>query len=310
MKRKIRKSIKPIIGSLFISITLWFMVTTSKDYTTQIKIPLEVSRLAKGKTLLEPIASEVTMEIRGSGQSIIAFYLYESRFKLKLPDVDRDTKLTLSNHLVFLDLPSRLNLEVVEILEPKLVNLKVDDFVVSQKPVQFYGLVDTEPGYIVLDTIYSSDSVSISGPKSIIDTIKFISTEKSEYKNQKYAFNNRLKLKSPVSELININPNEIDVQFEIQRIVERVVYDIPVKIRNVPKNLLVESIPDSLSLRVKGGEKNVEKLNSEEILAEIDFELQYKPEQSDYPVRIKTPPEISWLESSPKTFKLTVKRKK
>ena len=88
------------------------------------------------------------------------------------------------------------------------------------------------------------------------------------------------------------------------------VYDIPVKIRNVPKNLLVESIPDSLSLRVKGGEKNVEKLNSEEILAEIDFELQYKPEQSDYPVRIKTPPEISWLESSPKTFKLTVKRKK
>ena len=97
MKRKIRKSIKPIIGSLFISVTLWFMVTTSKDYTTQIKIPLEVSRLAKGKTLLEPIASEVTMEIRGSGQSIIAFYLYESSFKLKLPDVDRDTKLTLSN---------------------------------------------------------------------------------------------------------------------------------------------------------------------------------------------------------------------
>ena len=216
MKRKIRKSIKPIIGSLFISVTLWFMVTTSKDYTTQIKIPLEVSRLAKGKTLLEPIASEVTMEIRGSGQSIIAFYLYESSFKLKLPDVDRDTKLTLSNHLVFLDLPSRLNLEVVEILEPKIVNLKVDDFVVSQKPVQFYGLVDTEPGYIVLDTIYSSDSVRISGPKSIVDTIKFISTEKSEYKNQKYTFNNRLKLKSPVSELININPNEIDVQFEIQ----------------------------------------------------------------------------------------------
>jgi len=204
------------------------MVTTAKDYTTQIKIPLEVSRLAKGKTLLEPILSEVTLEIRGSGQSIIAFYLYESSFKLELPDVTKSTKLTLADHLVFLDLPSRLNLEVVEILEPKIVELMVDDFVVSQKPVQFYGLVETEPGYIVLDTIYSSDSVRISGPKSIIDTIRFISTEKTEYKNQKYAFNNLLKLKFPVSELINIDPNEIDVQFEIQRIVERVVYDIPV----------------------------------------------------------------------------------
>ena len=64
-----------------------------------------------------------------------------------------------------------------------------------------------------------------------------------------------------------------------------------------------------MSLRIKGGEKNVEKITNEDVLAEIDFRTQYKPELPDYPVSIKTPPEISWLESSPKTFKLTVKRK-
>jgi YbbR domain-containing protein len=309
MKRKIRKSIKPIIGSLFISITLWFMVTTSKEYTTQMKIPLEVSRLAKGKTLLEPIASEVTMEIRGTGQSLIAFYLYESNFNLFLPDVTKSTKLTLADYLVFLDLPSGLNLEVVEILEPKTLDLKVDDFIVSQIPVQFSGYIETEPGYIVLDTTYSSDSVHISGPKSILDTINFISTEKSIFSNQKYSFNNRLNLYSPAPGLVKVNPDNIDVQFEIQRIVERVVYDIPVIIRNVPENLIVEPTPPFLSLRVKGGEKIVEKISTEEILAEIDFKAQYKPELPDYPVSIKTPEGISWLESSPKTFKLTVKRK-
>lgn len=309
MKRKIRKSIKPIIGSLFISITLWFMVTTSKEYTTQMKIPLEVSRLARGKTLLEPISSEVTMEIRGTGQSLIAFYLYESSFNLILPEITRNTKLSLADYLVFLDLPSRLNLEVVEILEPKTLELKVDDFIVSQIPVQFSGIVETEPGYIVLDTTYSTDSVRVSGPKSILDTIKFISTENPIFENQKYAFSKRLKLQSPVPDFININPNEIDVQFEVQRIVERVVYEIPVIIQNVPNNLIVESTPPFLSLRIKGGEKFVEKITNEEIQAEIDFSAQYKPELPDYPVSIETPEGISWLESSPKTFKLTVKRK-
>ena len=60
----------------------------------------------------------------------------------------------------------------------------------------------------------------------------------------------------------------------------------------------------------KGGRrKNVEKITNDDILAEIDYKTHYKPEQLEYPVSIKTPPEISWLECIPKTFKLTVKRK-
>jgi YbbR domain-containing protein len=309
IKRKIRKSIKPIIGSLLISMTLWFMVTTSKEYTSQIKIPLEITRLAKGKTLLQPIPNHVELDIKGSGQSLIALYLYESSFKLVLPDIRKDTKILLEDYLVFLDLPSRLNLEVVEILDPKTIELKVDDFFVSDIPVLFSGSISTEPGYLVTDTSYSADSVRVSGPKSVIDTIKYIRTEQVEYKNQKYAFGKLLKLLSPLPEIVTLNPTEIEVQFEIQRIVERVVYEIPITIKNVPDNLKVEATPQFLSLRVKGGEKIIEKITIDDIRAEIDFSAQYKPESVEYPVSIKTPPEVSWLESSPKTFKLTVRRK-
>lgn len=309
MKRRLRKSIKPIIGSIFISITLWFMVTTSKEYTTKINIPLEISRLAKGKTLLEPVPPEVTLEVKGSGQSLIAVYLYDSNFRLELPQLSKNTTISLSDYLVYLDLPSRLGLEVVEILEPKTLNLKVDDFILTKKPIQFSGTINTEPGYLVLDTTYSIDSVSISGPKSILRKIEYINTEQIHLDKQKYPINKELHLISTSPELINIIPNKISVHFEIQRIIERVVYEIPVQIKNIPKNLKVESIPPFLSLRVKGGEKLIEKLTSEEILAEIDYRTQYKPEQSEFPVRIVTPPGISWLESSPKTFKLTVKRK-
>ena len=200
-------------------------------------------------------------------------------------------------------------MEIVEILEPKTIDLKVDDFFVAQIPVLFSGTITTEPGYIVTDTSYSVDSVRIAGPKSILDTIKFIPTQKEVYKNQKFAFGKRLRLSTPLPELLNINPSEIDVQFEIERIVERVVYDIPVRINNVPDNLKVEPTPPFLSLRIKGGEKIIEQVTNEDILAEIDFSTQYKQEQTEYPVSIKTPSEVSWLESSPKTFKLTVKRK-
>lgn len=309
MQRWLRKSIKPIIGSFLISILLWFMVTTSKDYTTQIFVPLEISRLARGKTLSKPIPDRAKIEIQGPGQSIIALYFYKAKFSLELPDINKDYKLHLADYINYLDIPSKLGLEVISILEPSVLDLKVDDFANSEKSVRFAGQLSVEPGYVVLDTMYSQDSVKISGPKSLIDKIPYISTQTVDLKNKKYSFKTMINLASPQPDLVYINPGEIEVNFDIQRIIERVVYDVPINIENIPGKYIVEATPPSLSLRVKGGEKLVEKLKVEEIIAEIDFATQYDPERTDYAVSIKTPENISWLESSPKTFKLKIRRK-
>lgn len=309
MKRRIRKTIKPLIGSILVSLMLWFMVTTSKEYTTQINIPLKISRVAFGKTLMEPIPNNINIEIKGSGQSIIALYLYDAQFTLALPEINKSQTIQLSQYLNFLDIPARLGLNVTKIIEPSSLDLKVDNFKRTLKPVRFAGKLIPEPGYVLLDTIYSQDSLTVSGPETLIDNINFISTQPIVYNEKKYPFQDVNSIQSPDSELVFINPKEISVEFDIQRIVERVVYEVPIKIKNVPKKLTVESMPSSFSLRIKGGEKIVEKLEVTEIIAEIDYASQYKPEREEYAVSIKVPKNISWLESSPKTFKLKVRRK-
>jgi len=309
MKRTVRKKIKPLIGSIIIAVVLWSMVTTSKDYTTLIEVPVEISRVARGKTLLNEVPEKAIIEVSGSGQSIIALSFYNVKFKLELPDINKNQQIDLLDYLHFLDMPSKFGLEVTKIIEPTKIDLKIDELKIEPKPVKFNGQVNPEPGYIVLDTTYSQDSVMISGPKKIVDNIQFISTQFESFDKPKISFNTLLNLESPHSRLINLNPTEIDVRIEIQRIVERVVYEIPIQIKNIPGKLSVQAIPPKLSLRVKGGEKIVELLKVEEIIAEIDFAIQYNPENKDYAVSLKTPENISWIECSPKTFNLTVKRK-
>ncbi len=309
MKRRLRKIIKPLTGSILISLMLWFMVTTSKEFTTVINVPLKISRLARGKTLSKSIPNNVSIEINGSGQSIIALYFYDAQFRLNLPNINKSQKLNLEEYLDFLDIPTRLGLNIVKIIEPTTLDLQVDNQKIILKPVRFSGKLIPEPGYVLLDTIFNQDSIRVIGPETLINNIAYISTQPVIYNNKKYPFQDFLTMQPPDSDLFIISPAEINIQFDIQRIVERVVYEVPIKIKNVPKKLVVESIPSSLSLRVKGGEKLVEKLNVDEIIAEIDYTSQYKPEQVEFPVSIKTPTNISWLESSPKTFKLIVRRK-
>ena len=91
--------------------------------------------------------------------------------------------------------------------------------------------------------------------------------------------------------------------------IERLLYGVPIKIIGAPKSLQVEAIPPTLALKVKGGEKLIEKLGPDDINAEIDFTARYKDSQQEYAASIKTPERISWLESIPKTFKLKVRRR-
>ena len=78
-----------------------------------------------------------------------------------------------------------------------------------------------------LDKFYVQIGPTFARPVTIIH----IETEISRFEDQKYLFTKNIKLYNPYQELVNINPDVVDVHFDIQKIVERVVYEIEVKIK-------------------------------------------------------------------------------
>lgn len=306
---RMRKNSKPLLVSIIFSVVLWFMVTTDKEYNYQITVPLNIVRLAKGKTLLERVPNKARLELRAGGRALIGLWFYDVAFNLDLPQVNTSRVLNLKENLHFLDLPPKLGITVVEIIEPKRLDLKVDALIAEKKPIKLTGHVDPEPGYVLLTSKLSSDSVMVSGPRMLVKSIEAIATEAVSMTNKTLSFSVKTDLVSPNPGLVNLNLDKVQVDFEIQRLAERVVYGVPVKVINVPRGLKVITNPAVLALHVKGGEKVVAELNSEQIDAEIDFNKSYKPDKKYYPVRISTPQNISWIESIPKEFQLQIKRR-
>jgi len=309
MAEKKRINIKPMIGALAVSIVVWFMVATEKIYSHQIRVPIEIVRLAEGKTLLDPIPEYATIEVQGKGRSLIGIWFYDVRFKLEFPNVKRFYSIDLKNYLTFLDLPATFSLSVLEIIEPEPFDLRVDNLISKKLPVVYSGNIQTEDGYLFVGVKFNPDSVDISGPESKLNQINAIQTEKIDFSGKKTSFAQKVQLHNQETNIFTITPKLVNVDFDIQRLVELIIYEIPVRVINVPDHLEVTPIPSKLSLKIKGGEKIVASLSADQINAEIAYGNQYRPDPKKYAVSISTPKNIEWIESIPKTFTLQVKRK-
>jgi hypothetical protein len=309
MPEKIKINIKPIIGSLGVALILWIMVATEKIYSYQIRVPVEIIRLAPNKTLLEPIPEYAVIEVQGKGRSLIAAWFYDVRFRLEFPAIKKDQKINLNNYLSYLDLPATFALQIQEIVEPGSFELKIDNLVEKIVSVKLSEEIDVEDGYVFANHTFGPDSVILTGPESKLKKIESILSGKIEQHSTTSAFSHTITLPNPEPGILEISPQNVQIEIDIQLLVDRIVYKIPILIRNVRANLDVTAIPPDLALKVKGGEKIVADLQASDIKAEIDYGSQYRKNREKYAASISTPENISWIECIPKTFSLQVKRK-
>ena len=304
-----KRNIRAVAGSVLVATVLWLIVVMQKDYTYQVSVPINLVRIAEGKVLSKAIPKTARMEFVGKGASIMGMLFYNVNLNLELPEIDKTTTIELKDYLHYLDLPVTFGLEIGEIIEPRVIDLEIDDLAISKKPVLLSGSVGTADGYMLMAYQLVPDTAEISGPKSIVRQQDYIFTTLMEYVNKKSNFTALIPLQNPKPGITIINPGEIEVIFDIQRIIERIVYDIPIQVTNVPASYSVEAVPNKLSLRIKGGESLVAQITPEDFKAEIDFAKNYDVEKESYGAVISTADKISWVESIPKAFKLKVRRR-
>ncbi len=253
MREKIKLNIKPILGSIAFAIILWLMVANEKNYVYQFTVPIEIRRLAKGKTLLEPIPKTAIIEVQGKGRALIGLWFYDVAFKLELPNITKSQNIKLADYLPFLDLPTTFGLPVLEVLEPSTIELKIDQEIVREIPIQFVGVIQPEDGYTLIDHHFVVDSAVVRGPRSKVNKISTIMTESIEFSGNTSSFSEKTNLINPEPGIFLLSPVSVDLNIEIQKLVEGFVREIPIKIHNVPGNLEVIARPSKLALKVKGG---------------------------------------------------------
>jgi len=307
--KSIRKNYRAILGSFILALILWFAVTTDKEYTYNIQVPLTIAPLEKTLVLKNIPPEYAILKVQGSGRSLFILNFLKPNINLLLPGLKNSQTIQLKNYLSRFQLPADLNIRILDIIYPRQITLGVDKLAERDIPIKVVESIQPAAGYIKIGFNLSSDSVHVRGPISIINAQKFILTDTLRKKEVKYPFNQEITLHNPASGLLVLEPEAIKVRAIVEAIVERTLYDVPIEVIHLPSDLSVETDPMAISIRVRGSESLISALTAHDIKALFDYTKSFVPGTERYLMQISVPPSVDWLEVSPKDFQLKLMRK-
>ena len=306
---------KRIAYSFVIAFVFWFFIKSEDSYTVNLDIPLVARNLQEQKTYKEEVPESIFVTLKGTGRSFIWLRvlnnLYRDDFKavIDLSSITDEYNFELDSYYKEnpekIVLPSSLDLQFVEVLNPRNVQIKLQRYLVKKVPIESQILVSTEPGYIALGGQFSPDSISIGGPEEAVNEIDFVFTEKDTLLDLIASVNGNWSILNP-NKLVSFDPKKVDALIDVQPISETIVTGIPVELINKPNDVNVFVNPATVSLTIVGGLKQITNILPEDIDVIIDFDL-WNSEKQFYSPTIKLPDYlIEWKDLSPNNLEILV----
>ena len=306
---------KRIAYSFVIAFVFWFFIKSEEVYSVNVDIPLVARNLQEQKTYKEEVPESVFITLKGSGRSFIWLRVFKNFYKddfkavIDLSSITDEYNFELDSYYKKnpekIVLPRSLDLEFVEVLNPRNIQIKLQRYMVKKVPVKSQIFTITEPGYIALEGVVIPDSISIGGPEEAVNSIEFVQTNKDTLQNLTSSVENEWLILSP-NKLVSYDPKKVAGLINVQPISETIVTGIPVQLVNKPNDVNVFVNPATVSLTIVGGLEQITNISPEDIDVIIDFDY-WNSEKQFYSPSIKLPEFlIEWKDLSPNNLEILV----
>ena len=258
---------------LFISISfsLWIFTKLSDKQTAKISFPVEFINTPDLIIVEEETENNVNLTLTSSGFDLI-LYSFKNAIQLNL------SLATYNSGNGLIDL-SKQNFQIQkQLFEGTIINeiyppvLNFDYSKLSRKKVRVSANDDLKfmSGYNKFsDWDIEPDSILVSGPISIIDTLKHIPTNVINYYNVNSDINEFVEL-SKIHPLLEYNRKFVDINLSVKKYTEKTLSS-PINIINLPDSLSIRLFPQILEVSFIIPIESAESVNSNDFYFFCDY---------------------------------------
>ena len=309
---KANLKIRVFIIFLVLSVLFWTLIKLSKTYTTNIVFNTNYVNIPASKVFQSSAVSEISAAIKSSGFNLLSYKL-----RTRTLDVDLNNISHKSGNLYYMlpnnylaDLRLQLNLEsTIErvSLDTLFVNLGSNKN--RKVPIELDAEIKFKLGYNFVDTILlSPDSITVSGPESVIDTIYKVVTNRVELNDVSNNISHLVALNKFPNENVVLSTSEIQLNAEIDKFTENTL-TVPFEVINVSEGLKITTFPKEIKIIYKVGLSNFSKITAENIKIVCDYE-QSKKHGLDYliPTLLEQPSLISSVRFVPSKIEFLIEK--
>ncbi len=264
---------------LFISIIFWYLNALSRNNVADLHCKVNYQSFPKGKVLISDLPAEVTLKVEGLGFQILKYKiqsLYSSvdlnlnEFRIDISSKDN----SYHYYLLTRHTKNRINsmftgVNIIKV-SPDTLFFQFTDVIDKKVPIKPDLNVEFEQQYLIHGRVHViPDSIFISGPQAIIDTLKFISTQPIKKSSIKDTF-------LVETTLVNIPRfivphGKVKVLVPVEKYTEA-TFNIPIETQNKPVGIDIKTFPSTITLSCLVAVSDFGKITPQMFRAAIDYE--------------------------------------
>jgi hypothetical protein len=265
---------------LALSFFLWLLNSLEKHYSSRISVPVTYVDFPKDKQLFGSLPSNFDLMVDAYGYTLLSYKLrlVFSPILLNVSElVDNSLEKGGKYRYTISTVNHKEEIEKQISSEIKILSIKPDTLVfnfskivtrkIKVKPV--IKLSFENQYSLANETITTPDSILVSGPGNILDTIKMIPTVFHEFSRLARSTDLRLNLQIPNG--LESKVNDVNVSVAIEQNTE-VNFEVPIQVINIPPDISIKTFPGKIKVVCRIGLSKYKKLDYRSFRAFINYD--------------------------------------
>jgi len=278
MFKKIRSVYKTRKFNVFLFFVLLALVYSmlskiTSNYTKTIVFAVKPVDIPSDQVVLDQSIDSIRLELNGYGYNLAKYYIDQPIVEISLNDLDKvKSKYQWTKQRNFSDLQEKFN-ESVSLISTSVNQI---DFIIEQYesknvPVELQLELNYKSGF---DSFHeyklSKDSITVTGPNSLIDTINVIETQKLVLNQIDSDINSAIWLKPSENQNVIYSEESIGFQLKVEKFTEESI-KVPITIVNIDDNMKINYYPKVVSVLYRVSIKDYKAVNPMDFRVECDL---------------------------------------
>lgn len=310
-KARFRKTdINSFLFFLIFAIVIWVFVQFSKDYNEILSIPVQYTNVPPDKLLKEDIPETVDLRMRDNGFNLAWFSMFPPTLTIDVSKANEE-----SGKLIYVIDENRFEISNQLNIDFDNSNFIRDAVVIGfeqkqEKKLPVISRIDVAyaAGYSAIEELkLSPDSVRVSGPQNILDTLTALKTFPVSFTKVKEDLAGSIYLDTTALPNVTLYRSRVNYSVDVEKFTEGKV-QVPIELINVPAGLNVVIFPKETVLFFQVNLKDFSKVTASDFRVVANFKNVKENQDFIIPEVVQKPEFTSNIRLNEKRIQFIIKK--
>lgn len=289
---------------IIFSVVFWFMTKLSKEYDSTLEYPVSYINLPEDKLLQEAPVEVIEIHVKTTGFKLISATFFPTELKIDVSNLNwkssTDYYLLLSQQRLAIQKQMKTGVEIDFFINDS-IHFNLGKLKNKKVPVKPLLDLSYATGFELNGNIITvPDSILISGPESILDTIDFVSTKLLQIKKLNNSIDQTIEIERfPSNSNVKLQQKNIKIIANVEKYTEGTL-EIPFEVLNLPENNIINTFPKVVKVTYKVALSNFNKIDLTSFLIHCDYQVSKKNNLSYLiPILVEKSPMVKYVRMSP-----------